>query len=151
MNEAKVRLLISEMIRLLTTYEIELTTYETVYEAVKSRLVDAGIDIDLRKMLRLVSGSTSLQAEAEAEYAALLGVIKAMTPESIDGALASIKQTIDHRDNQRNWVVSRHLLQKSGTGNVNGDELGESSFGLFAQLSHAILFWRIPTPEVHGG
>jgi hypothetical protein len=67
---------------------------------VNNRLVDAGIEIDLRKMLRLVSESSSLQAEAEAEYAAFLGVIKTITPEPIGGALTSIKQTIDYKNNR---------------------------------------------------
>jgi hypothetical protein len=100
MNEAKVRELIAEMVRLLITYEIELTTYQTVYEAVSNKIAEAGVEIDLRKMLRHVSTSPSLHAEAEAEYAAFFGILETITPETLDGALASIKQTIHHRNSQ---------------------------------------------------
>ena len=100
MNEAKVRELISEMVRLLITYEIELTAYQTVYEAVSKKVEEAGFEVNLSKLLHYVAGSQSLQAEAEAEYAAFLGIQHAITSEALDGALASIKETIDHRDNQ---------------------------------------------------
>ena len=100
MNEAKLRELIAEMVRLLITYEIELTTYQTVYEAVSRKVQEAGVEIDLRKLLRHVSGSLSLQTEAEAEYAAFFGLLEGITPERIDGALISIRETIDHRNRQ---------------------------------------------------
>jgi len=38
MNDAKVKELISEMVRLPITYEIELTAYQTVYEAVSRKV-----------------------------------------------------------------------------------------------------------------
>ena len=100
MSEAKIRELISEMVRLLITYEIELTAYQVVYEAVSKKVEECGFNVDLTKLLRHVAMSVSLQAEAEAEYAAFLGIQRAITPEALDGALASIKQTIDHRNNQ---------------------------------------------------
>jgi hypothetical protein len=100
MNEAKLRELIAEMVRLLITYEIELTTYQTVYEAVSRKVQEAGVEIDVRKLLRHVSSSLSLQTEAEAEYAAFFGLLEGITPERLDGALASIRQTIDHRNSQ---------------------------------------------------
>ncbi len=68
-----------------------------------SRLIkveEAGFDVNLSKLLRHVAGSPSLQAEAEAEYAAFLGIQHAITREALDGAIASIKETIDLRDNQ---------------------------------------------------
>jgi hypothetical protein len=99
MNEAKIRELIHEMVRLLITYEIELTTYQTVYEAVSKKVEEAGFDVNLGKLLRHVANSASLQAEAEAEYAAFVGIQNAITAETLEGALNSIKQTIDHRDN----------------------------------------------------
>ena len=101
MNEAKVRELISEMVRLLITYEIELTAYQTVYEAVSKKVEKAGFDVNLSKLLRHVVGSLSLQAEPEAEYAAFEGIQHAITPETLQASLCtSIKQTIDNRDNQ---------------------------------------------------
>jgi len=100
MNETKLRELIAEMVRLLITYEIELTTYETVYEAVSGKVQEAGVEIDVRKLLRHVSSSRSLHAEAEAEYAAFFGLLEGITPDTLDGALASIRQIIDHRNNQ---------------------------------------------------
>jgi len=48
MNEAKIRELISEMVRLLITYEIELTAYQTVYEAVSKKVEDAGLTARVR-------------------------------------------------------------------------------------------------------
>ena len=41
-NEEQVREIISEMVLLLITYAIELTTYQTMYEALSNWLVDAG-------------------------------------------------------------------------------------------------------------
>lgn len=61
---------------------------------------DAGMDIDIRKMLKLVSGSASLQAEAEAEYAAFFSLTREITPGAIEGALLSIRQTIDNRNSR---------------------------------------------------
>jgi hypothetical protein len=98
MNEAKVKELITEMVRLLITYEIELTTYHAVYAMVEKKIAEAGFDVNLNKLLRHVAGSSSLQAEAEAEYAAFLGIQHAITEQTVAGALASIKQTIDHRN-----------------------------------------------------
>ena len=88
------------MVRLLITYEIELTAYQTVCQAVSKKVEEAGVDVNLSKLLRHVATSLSLQAEAEAGYAAFLGIQHAITPEALEGALASIKQTIDHRNNQ---------------------------------------------------
>lgn len=93
--------LIEAMVRLLITYEIELTSYQTVYDALRTRLSEAGIEIDIRKMLRIVALSGSLQAEAEAEYAAFLGLTSEITSDAVEGALRSIRQTIDNR-NSRN-------------------------------------------------
>jgi hypothetical protein len=99
MEQEKVRELISNMVRLLITYEIELTAYQTVFDAVSDRFLDAGLhDIDLRKMLVHVASSFPLQTEAEAEYAALFGVMEEINPETLDGALNSIRQTIDLRN-----------------------------------------------------
>ena len=53
--------------------------------------------MDLNRLLRHVAGSSSLQAEAEVGYAAFFGIQNGITQETVDGALASIKQTIDHR------------------------------------------------------
>jgi hypothetical protein len=63
MNDAKLRDLISEMVRLLITYEIELAAYQTVYEAVSKKVEDAGFEVNLSKLLRHVAGSQSLQAQ----------------------------------------------------------------------------------------
>jgi hypothetical protein len=99
MDKENIRELISEMVRLLITYEIELTAYQTVYNAVSDRLLDAALDdIDLRKMLVHVASSLPLQTEAEAEYAALVGVMQEINPETLEGALSSIKQTIEIRN-----------------------------------------------------
>lgn len=82
--------------------KIELTAYRTVYEVFSKEVegVGFGFDVNLSKLLRHLAGSLSLQAEAEAEYAAFLGIQHAITLEALDGALTSIKETIDHRDNQ---------------------------------------------------
>lgn len=92
--------LIEEMVRLLITYEIELTSYQTVYDAISRRLAGAGMDIDVHKMLRLVADSSSLQAEAEAEYAAFFGLTREITPDAIGGALRSIRQTIENKNSR---------------------------------------------------
>ena len=69
MNEAKIKEPIHEMVRLLITYEIELTAYQTAYDAVGKRVEEAGLDVNLSKLVRHVANSSSLRAEAEAEYA----------------------------------------------------------------------------------
>lgn len=82
------------------TCEIELTSYETVYDGVSRRLAGAGMDIDVRKMLKLVAGSASLQAEAEAEYAEFFGLAREIAPDAVKGALQSIRQTIANRNSR---------------------------------------------------
>lgn len=99
-DEKKLSQLIEEMVRLLITYEIELTSYQTVYDALGKSLADAGVQIDVRKMVQLVAQSRSLHAEAEAEYAAFIGLTRVVTAESVEGALTSIRQTIDNRNRQ---------------------------------------------------
>ena len=44
--------------------------------------------------------SVPLAIDSCDEYGAFVGIQHAITPETLDGALASIKQTIDHRDNK---------------------------------------------------
>jgi uncharacterized protein YqgV (UPF0045/DUF77 family) len=103
MEQDKIRELISNMVRLLITYEIELTAYQTVYQAVSDRLLAADLhDIDLRKMLVHVASSLPLQTEAEAEYAAIFGVMQEINSQTLDDALNSIRQTIDLRDGKMN-------------------------------------------------
>ncbi|MGA7520859.1 MAG: hypothetical protein WBW84_00150 [Acidobacteriaceae bacterium] len=99
-EDSNLRELIEAMVRLLITYEIELTSYQTVYDALRMRLSEEGIDIDIRKMLRIVAHSGSLEAEAEAEYAAFFGLTREVTPDAVEGALRSIRQTITNRNSR---------------------------------------------------
>ena len=75
-----------------------------------NRLVDAGIEIDLRKMLRLVSESSSLQAEAEAEYAAFLGVIKTIHHSQLAGLSLRLNKPLITKTIGASRF-SRHLMQ----------------------------------------
>jgi len=87
------------MVTLLITNEIEPTAHETVYEAVSKEVEGADLDLNLSKLLRHVTNSGSLQAVANAQYVAFVGIQRVTTPETLEGVLASIKQAIDHRDN----------------------------------------------------
>jgi hypothetical protein len=44
--------------------------------------------------------SVLLASDSGDEYGAFVGIQHAITPEILDGALSSIKQTIDQRDNK---------------------------------------------------
>jgi 3-deoxy-D-manno-octulosonic-acid transferase len=89
--------LVSEMLRMLITYEIELTAYNVVIEGAQDRIIQAGIPWDMRSNVRKILKSPALQIEAEAEYAPFFGLLQRLTPENLEVALASIRRRIaDH-------------------------------------------------------
>lgn len=102
-DENKVRELISEMVRMLITYEIELTAYSLVLKSAQDKVIQAGIPWDMASNIRKMSGSLALQTEAEAEYAPFFELLQKLTPETLDIALASIKRTIEHTNNREKW------------------------------------------------
>ena len=55
-------------------HEIELITYHAVDATVGKKTAEAGFDVNLNRLFRHVTSSSSLQAEAAAEDAALGGI-----------------------------------------------------------------------------
>jgi len=91
--------LVREMLRMLITYEIELTAYNIVIESAQDKIIQAGIPWDMRSNVRKILSSPALQVEAEAEYAPFAALLQKLTPQNLEIALASIKRKIqDHED-----------------------------------------------------
>jgi 3-deoxy-D-manno-octulosonic-acid transferase len=86
--------LVSEMLRMLITYEIELTAYNIVIESAQDRVIQAGIPWDMRSNVRKILASPALAIEAEAEYAPFAALLQKLTPENLEVALASIRRKI---------------------------------------------------------
>ena len=90
--------LISDMVRLLITYEIELTAYHLVLQKAQENFIDAKVPWDMQSNVRKILASPALHAEAEAEYAPFAALLQKLTPQNMEIALASIKRTIAHRE-----------------------------------------------------
>jgi hypothetical protein len=91
--------LISEMLRMLITYEIELTAYHLVLQRAQENFIHHGIPWDMMSNVRKILKSPALAVEAEAEYAPFDALLKQLTPQNMEIALASIKRRIQaHED-----------------------------------------------------
>jgi len=98
MNEDKVKALITDMLRMLITYEIELTAYHLVLEKAQERIIQASIPWDMTSNLRKMANSSALQTEAEAGYAPFFGLLQTISPQSLDAALECIRTRIEHQN-----------------------------------------------------
>ena len=92
------RELISDMLRMLITYEIELTAYNIVIKGAQDRIIQAGIPWDMESNVRKILKSPALAVEAEAEYAPFAALLQKLTPENLEIALAAIKRKIQHHN-----------------------------------------------------
>jgi hypothetical protein len=97
MDETKTRLLLSEMVKLLTLYEVELTSYHLVLRMVENEATNAGLPFKIRENLENLASTPALHAEAEAEYATFSGLLRSASPDNLDSALAAIRRIIAHR------------------------------------------------------
>ena len=91
--------LVSEMVRMLITYEMELEAYSLVLRRAQENFIHEGIPWDMESNLRKIVGSPALAAAAEAEYASFFGLLERLTPENLQIALAAIKRKLQkHED-----------------------------------------------------
>jgi hypothetical protein len=93
-----VRNLISDMLRMLITYEMELTAYHLVIKGAQERIIQAGIPWDMQSNVRKIMKSPALAAEAEAEYAPFAELLQKASPDSLEVALACIRRKIQHHN-----------------------------------------------------
>jgi hypothetical protein len=100
MEDPKERLLFSEMIRLLVTYEVELTSYHLVFESVEREATKAGIQLNIRRSLKNLAASPALHLEARALYEPFRGLVQSMNSQNLDSALAGIKNLIARRNQE---------------------------------------------------
>jgi hypothetical protein len=98
-----VRDLISDMLKMLITYEIELTADSLVLKTAQERVIKAGIPWDMASNIRTMQGNAALQAEAEAEYAPFAALLHKFSPQTLQVALASIRRTIEQHNNREKW------------------------------------------------
>jgi 3-deoxy-D-manno-octulosonic-acid transferase len=84
--------LVKEMLRMLITYEIELTAYSLVLNRAQENFIHHGIPWDMMSNVRKILKSPSLAVEAEAEYAPFDALLKQLTPQNLEVALASIRR-----------------------------------------------------------
>lgn len=90
--------LISEMVKMLITFEMELTAYNLVLEEAQNKIIRTGIPWDMRSNVREMLRSQALAVEAEAEYAPFAGLLQKMSPGNLDVALACIRRRIDRQN-----------------------------------------------------
>jgi hypothetical protein len=90
--------LIDGMLRMLITYEMELTAYSLVLEKAQENFVSHGIPWDMMSNVRKVLKSPALAAEAEAEYAPFYALLQRITPENLAAAQACMKRRMDHHN-----------------------------------------------------
>jgi hypothetical protein len=98
-----VRDLVSDMLRMLISYEVELTAYSLVLKEAQKRITATGNPWDLANNIRKMQDSLALQTEAEAEYAPFAALLQKLTPQNLEIALASIRRTIQQHDNREKW------------------------------------------------
>jgi hypothetical protein len=100
MDEAKLKRVLSGMVDLLVAYEIELTAFRTVFGMVENEARKAGMPFNITNAVNGLITSPSIRIGAEQRYTKLLQIQKAVTPESLDLALAGIRDIIAHRTGQ---------------------------------------------------
>jgi 3-deoxy-D-manno-octulosonic-acid transferase len=90
--------LVKEMFRMLITYEIELTAYNLVLNRAQENFIHHGIPWDMMSNVRKILKSPALAAEAEAEYAPFDALLRELTPQNLEIALASIRRRVAHHE-----------------------------------------------------
>jgi hypothetical protein len=99
-EQEKIRILIGQMLRLLITYEVELTAYHQTFEGTERRFKEAGIPFEARVSLKRISGDPRLLQEARALYASCQPLLVSLTPKHLDDALAALKNLIAARNQE---------------------------------------------------
>ena len=90
--------LITDMLRMLITFEMELTAYNIVLDGAQDKIIQAGIPWDMRSNVRKILKSPALAIEVEAEYAPFDALLRQLTPENMEIALACIRRRIDRQN-----------------------------------------------------
>jgi hypothetical protein len=91
------RLLLSDMVRMLITFETELTAYHIVLKAAQERIIKAEIPWDMESNIRKILRSPALAVEAEAEYAPFAALLQRISPETLIIAQDCIRRRIDRQ------------------------------------------------------
>jgi hypothetical protein len=100
MDEAKVKKLILDLLRLLMTYELELTAYSQVSQACRKQLAECGARFDVEAALQKISSDPRAHAEAKILYASCAHLLQSWTPPNLDAALAELKNLIAQRNQE---------------------------------------------------
>lgn len=86
--------LVSDMLRMLISYEIELTAYNLVLNGAQDKFIQNGIPWDMMSNVRKILKTPSAHAEAEAIYAPFSPLLQRLTPQNVEIALAAIRRRI---------------------------------------------------------
>ncbi len=100
MDEAKLRELIVLMLRLLMTYEAEMTAYHQVLEHVDRGMLSEGRDLHIQQGLANLANSMAMYVEVEAAYAGFHAIQQQITPASLDAAIATIRRILEDRQSR---------------------------------------------------
>lgn len=92
------RELISAMVRMLITFEKELTAYNIVLKGAQDKIIQAGLPWDMESNVRKILKSPALAVECEAEYAPFDALLRQLTPQNMEIALACIRRRIDRQN-----------------------------------------------------
>lgn len=90
--------LIDGMLRMLITYEIELTAYSLVLQKAQENFLHAGVPWDMTSNLRKIIKSSALAIEAEAEYAPFASLLQGLTQDNLAAAMACIQRRMDRHN-----------------------------------------------------
>jgi hypothetical protein len=93
-----IRDLISEMVRMLIVYEMELTAHYLVTKHAQEKIIQLGVPWDMESNVRKILRSPVLHTEAEAEYAPFAALLQQLTPLNFEIALAAIRRKIADHD-----------------------------------------------------
>jgi hypothetical protein len=92
--------LISDMLRMLIAYEVELTAYRIVLDGAQEKFIRNQIPWDMMSNVRKILKTPAAHAEAEAIYAPFSALLQQLTPQNLEIALASIRRRIaEHNAN----------------------------------------------------
>ena len=99
-NESKAQELIRLMLKLLMTYEAEMTAYHIVLDTIDKGMLAEGRDLHVQQGLEKLSNSMGLPVEVEAVYAGFHAIQGRLDTASLDAALANIRRILTDRNSR---------------------------------------------------
>ena len=100
MDEAKICQVFTEMVRLLENYELENAALKRVFQMVEHEATQAGMQFNIRDAANSLITSPPFQISARQRFAKFGPIQIAITPNSLELALAGTKDIIAYKTGQ---------------------------------------------------